>query len=363
MSYLWVDKYRPKSLDDLNHTPELTKKLANLSGDENINNIPNILIYGPNGAGKKTRVMGLLNRIYCNDSNQIFKLKIDVREFKVNSRNLEINVISSPYHIEITPSDLGYSYDKIAIQQVIKELGSVAHQFIVPNTEKVVKFKTIIINDANKLSKDAQHALRRTIEKYSKNIRIVMICETLSNIIDPIRSRMLNIRLSSPLRNEFDEIITNICAKENVLYNDKFLNKLDTICKKNIRLGLLTLENMAVLKNFDLSANDVNVMKPDWLMCIDKICLLAVKNSTVETILTIRGIFYDLIAHCIPADLILQRIIMWVLENGDFMNIKPNSIIKIMEYASIYDERMKLGSKDIFHLEGFITKMVLETSN
>jgi len=51
------------------------------------------------------------------------------------------------------------------------------------------------------------------------------------------------------------------------------------------------------------------------------------------------------------------------LENGDFMNIKPNSIIKIMEYASIYDERMKLGSKDIFHLEGFITKMVLETSN
>ncbi|CAI8507626.1 unnamed protein product [Hanseniaspora opuntiae] len=120
---------------------------------------------------------------------------------------------------------------------------------------------------------------------------------------------------------------------------------------------------MAILKNFDLAGNDVNVMKPDWLMCIDKICLLAVKNSTVETILTIRGIFYDLIAHCIPADLILQRIIMWVLENGEFMNIKPNAIIKIIEYGSVYDERMKLGSKDIFHLEGFITKMILETTN
>lgn len=362
MSYLWVDKYRPKSLNELNHTPELTTKLSNLSADQNINNIPNILIYGPNGSGKKTRVMALLNRIYCNDSNHVFKLKIDVREFKVNSRNLEINVVSSPYHIEITPSDLGYSYDKIAIQQIIKELGSVAHQFVV-NNKSTVKFKTIVINDANKLSKDAQHALRRTIEKYSKNIRIIMVCETLSNIIDPIRSRMLNIRLSSPSREEFDEIVINVCQKENILYSDKFLSKLDNVCKKNIRLGLLTLENMAVLKNFDLSGNDINVMKPDWLMCIDKICLLAVKNSTVETILTIRGIFYDLIAHCIPADLILQRIIMWVLENGEFMNIKPNAIIKIIEYGSIYDERMKLGSKDIFHLEGFITKMILETSN
>lgn len=367
MSYLWVDKYRPKTLDELSHSQEITKKLANLSSTENgnINNIPNMLIYGPNGAGKKTRIMSLLNRIYCQDNNQVYKLKIDVRQFKVNSKTLELNVISSPFHIEITPSDLGYSNDKIVIQELIKELGSTSHQFTpvsssngatLPN----VRFKTIVINDANKLSKAAQHALRRTIEKYSKNIRIIMCCETLSNIIDPIRSRMLNIRLSSPNPLEFREIVQEVSSKESVALGETFLDKLSSLCKGNIRLGLLTLENMAVLKNMNLSGTDINVVKPDWMVCIDKICLLAMKNKTVDTVLTIRGIFYDLLAHCIPAELILQKIVEWVLENKDLVKIRQEKITNIIYYASVFDERMKLGSKDIFHLEGFITKMILE---
>ena len=367
MSYLWVDKYRPKTLGDLTHSQEITTKLENLSSaSANINNIPNILIYGPNGAGKKTRVLSLLNKIYCQDSNQIYKLKIDVRQFKVNNKTLELNVISSPYHIEITPSDLGYSNDKIVIQELIKELGSTSHQFTPVNSSNAnsniqsVKFKTIVINEANKLSKAAQHALRRTIEKYSKNIRIIMCCETLSNIIDPIRSRMLNVRLSSPDSSEFKKIIEDVSTKENVVLGDVFIKKLDALCKGNIRLGLLTLENMAVMQNMDLSSNDVRVAKPDWMICIDKICLLALKNKTVETVLTIRGIFYDLLAHCIPAELILQKIVEWILENAELAKLKQEKITNVIYYASVFDERMKLGSKDIFHLEGFITKMILE---
>ncbi|XBW38163.1 hypothetical protein QEN19_003758 [Hanseniaspora menglaensis] len=366
MSYLWVDKYRPKTLSELSHSYDITAKLENLSSaTSNINNIPNILVYGPNGAGKKTRIMALLNRIYCQDSNQIYKLKIDVRQFKINSKSLELNVISSPYHIEITPSDLGFSNDKIVIQELIKELGSTSHQFTPTSSSTTgetqhVRFKTIVINDANKLSKAAQHALRRTIEKYSKNIRIIMCCETLSNIIDPIRSRMLNVRLSAPSQPEFQNIVKDVSLKESVTMGDIFINKLSVLCRGNIRLGLLTLENMAVLKNMDLSGADINVIKPDWMVCIDKICLLTLKNKTVDTVLTIRGIFYDLLAHCIPAELILQKIVEWILENAELVKLRQDKITTVIYYASIFDERLKLGSKDIFHLEGFITKMILE---
>ena len=56
----------------------------------------------------------------------------------------------------------------------------------------------MVINDAERLSKDAQHALRRTMEKYSSIIRFILCCSSVGRVISPIRSRCLLIRLSSP---------------------------------------------------------------------------------------------------------------------------------------------------------------------
>ena len=59
-------------------------------------------------------------------------------------------------------------------------------------------FKLLIINEADQLSKEAQGALRRTMEKYIKNCRIILICEFVHKIIQPIRSRCVNLRVPSP---------------------------------------------------------------------------------------------------------------------------------------------------------------------
>lgn len=64
----------------------------------------------------------------------------------------------------------------------------------------------MVINDAERLSKDAQHALRRTMEKYSSNIRFILCCSSVGRVISPIRSRCLLVRLSSPK----DEEVTKI---------------------------------------------------------------------------------------------------------------------------------------------------------
>ena len=56
-------------------------------------------------------------------------------------------------------------------------------------------FKVVVILEGERMSKDAQQSLRRTMEKYSSNLRIVMICNTVSNVIDPIKSRCLCIRI------------------------------------------------------------------------------------------------------------------------------------------------------------------------
>lgn len=56
----------------------------------------------------------------------------------------------------------------------------------------------VVINDAERLTKDAQHALRRTMEKFSSNIRFVLCCSSVGRVIAPIKSRCLLIRIPSP---------------------------------------------------------------------------------------------------------------------------------------------------------------------
>ena len=57
MEKLWIDKYRPKKLEDLHYHTELSGKLSKLA---ECNNFPHLLFYGPSGAGKKTRIMCFL---------------------------------------------------------------------------------------------------------------------------------------------------------------------------------------------------------------------------------------------------------------------------------------------------------------
>jgi replication factor C subunit 3/5 len=65
-----------------------------------------------------------------------------------------------------------------------------------------MKFVVAVINEADELTKEAQHALRRTMEKYMNNMRIILCCNTISKIIGPIRSRCLLIRIPLPTEQE-----------------------------------------------------------------------------------------------------------------------------------------------------------------
>ena len=93
------------------------KKLASCE------DLPHLLVYGPNGAGKKTRIMAFLSEIY---GNNVHKLKQDSWEFKVSatsSTKVECSVLSSNYHIDITPAECEH-YDRIVLQKLIKEVAS-----------------------------------------------------------------------------------------------------------------------------------------------------------------------------------------------------------------------------------------------
>ena len=95
MSALWVDKYRPQSLDRLDYHKEQAAQLARLAA---AGDLPHMLFYGPSGAGKKTRVMALLRAIF---GAGVERVKLQHRAFKTPSgKAIEVTTIASAYHIE-----------------------------------------------------------------------------------------------------------------------------------------------------------------------------------------------------------------------------------------------------------------------
>ncbi|SCU94416.1 LANO_0E06700g1_1 [Lachancea nothofagi CBS 11611] len=353
---LWVDKYRPKSLETLSHTSRLTNLLQSLAVEPR--DLPHLLFYGPNGAGKKTRCMSLLQSIF---GSGIYKLKIDVRQFTTPSnRKLELNVVSSPYHLEITPSDMGNN-DRIVIQELLKEVaqmeqvdfqtGSVAESGGLAH-----RYKCVIINEADSLTRDAQAALRRTMEKYSRNIRFILLCESMSSMIAPIKSRCLLVRTPAPNTLETIEILSKVAKSERVSVEDESILKLiSESCDGNLRKAILTLESMALNNEMALKTTSP-LIRPDWVVVILKMTNRIVKDRSVSSIVECRSTLYDLLAHCIPAKVIIQELAFALMKEVR----SDEHRLGVITWASVFDERLCLGNKPIYHLEGFIARVMCE---
>lgn len=189
---LWVDKHRPKTLYDLDYHEATTARLQALV--ENPATLPHLFFYGPSGAGKKTRIAALLQTIYGNGAT---KLKLDKRTFTTpTKRSVEINMISSNYHIELCPGDAGLN-DRFVVQEVIKEMAS-NKSLASSKKGTVVDFKIVVLQEVDRLSKQAQAALRRTMEKYSSTCRLILVCNSAAQVMEPVRSRCLGIRVPAP---------------------------------------------------------------------------------------------------------------------------------------------------------------------
>jgi replication factor C subunit 3/5 len=210
---LWVDKHRPMKMDDLSYHQDVTIRLRALTS--NSYNMPHLFIYGPSGAGKKTRIATILREIYGPAAD---KLRLDKRTFVTpTKRTIDVNLITSNYHIELTPGDAGLN-DRYVIQEIVKEMAS--NKNIISSTmttttsnnttedtttgikshNKRPEYKTIVLMDCDTISRQAQAALRRTMEKYSTYCRFILCCDSnhQCNVMEPLRSRCFGIRIPAP---------------------------------------------------------------------------------------------------------------------------------------------------------------------
>jgi len=211
---LWVDKHRPSKLEDLSYSDDITSRLDALAASPQ--SMPHLFFYGPSGSGKKTRISSLLRALFGPGAD---RLKLDKRSFTTpTKRTVEINLITSNYHIEMSPGDAGLN-DRYVVQELIKEIASNTNVTAATSTttsttsadgnRKKPDFKVVVLSEVDRLSRPAQAALRRTMEKYSSTCRLILCCNSQSKVIEPVRSRCLGIRVGAPTH---DDVSLCVCV-------------------------------------------------------------------------------------------------------------------------------------------------------
>ncbi|KAJ7732711.1 P-loop containing nucleoside triphosphate hydrolase protein [Mycena metata] len=338
---LWVDQYRPRALDDLHYHQGLSARLKSLaaSGD-----FPHMLFYGPSGAGKKTRITCTLRQLF---GPGVEKLKIDQRVFlSPSKRKIEVNIVQSNYHLEITPSEAG-NYDRVVIQELLKEIAQT--QQVDLNAKQ--RFKVVIINEADSLSRDAQAALRRTMEKYMSNMRIILCANSTSRLIAPIKSRCLLMRVAAPSDTEMHTVLGHVAKRAGFDLPPEAAQEIINDSGGNLRKAILVLEALK-MQSPDLSG-PLTIAKPDWETYCQKVAVLIVTEQTPARVMEIRTKFYELLSHCIPPTVILKTVAEAVVGQVD-ETLKS----EIMHWAAFYEVRMRIGSKKIYHLEAWVVKIM-----
>ena len=156
-SSIWTEKYRPKKFEELVGQEEVVKKVENLTKSMNI---PHLLFAGPAGTGKSTLALIVVKELFGSTWKENY---------------LELNA-SDERGIDV-------------VRQKVKDFARTKALGNVP-------FKVIFLDEADALTREAQQALRRTMENYTSTCRFVMSCNYSSKIIDPIQSRCVVLRLS-----------------------------------------------------------------------------------------------------------------------------------------------------------------------
>jgi replication factor C subunit 3/5 len=335
---LFIDKYKPDRLNKVSFNNEIANELLMCT---KLENIPHMVIRGPSGSGKST-----FANLFIKEKYGSLNLKTQLLEIKCPSKTLELHFIHSNYHYQIDPITFGV-YDKIIIQRFIKDI---------LQTKPISKssYHTVIIDNSEYLTLEAQQSLRRILEKTIDNCRFIFILNQNNTLIEPLMSRCLQFRLSAPTSDKCLEILHSIVKLEDLKTNGFTNDNIYDIVshsERNLKSAINTLQY--VLEHDMLWQNKLNFTEIyDYEKYIIEIqSMFFSGGAPTKIILDIREKLYGLLTHCIEPIVILKKIFKSLIAKT------PSKYHhKLIECLVKYETTMKQGSKPIYHLEGFVTQ-------
>lgn len=335
-----LDVYRPKQISDLVFNKDILDQLVYLATN---NDIPHLIIAGPAGAGKKTLLKFFLESLYDTDVNLIGKVKYTVHG---SSTKKEIEIMQSNYHIVIEPTST--NSDKYMLQDIIKQYATnKSFDFFKTNRH----FKIIVITNIENLAINSQAALRRTMEKYAKTCRFVMLCNNLSKIFDPLKSRCRIFSVPLPTSKEIQNIIEQIAIVENINLSNTDCQVILKNSNNQLVKAIWMLDCYRLNSHYLINVDEV----------FDSLVYLITHVQTTDKLVKIfnrdiRTKVYDILITNIKGSAIITLLMDKLIEtiSNDQLNAR------IIKHASVAEYNLIHGRRHIIHIDYFIIAVMNE---
>ena len=286
---------------------KVEKKITSIIKDS-----PHTIFFGPSGSGKKTLARTFIERLH-GEKLVMSKVQIQVTDTRT------VTLLQSDSHIEVKP--LGEDQDHKLISKIVSIY---AHKMSLSR----LLFRSIMILDANKLSYNAQMALRRIAETHTINCRFVFVCKSLTGLITPIVSRCVTFRVPGLTRKKSLELILEISNKIMSIQDHKRIIERANGSIKEILWQLDFIDRD--IKETSTGIEDVSNL---------------IATGKIESKNKIRDALYNMVVQTADIGEVIADIARCLLLNY--------TCPWVPELAAKYANRATIGKGDIIYLEAF----------
>jgi len=313
----WIEKYRPRKLNDIISQEESINILSNtLKTGE----LPHLLLYGGPGTGKTSSVLALCNQLFGPE--------------RVNERVIELNA-SDERGINVVRHKI-INFAKIAI-------GTADKNYLCP------PYKIIILDEADAMTKEAQSALRKVMEETSNITRFCFICNYINQIIEPINSRCVKIRFKPITKINIMNKLKYISNKEKIDIDKNGLDSLANIANGDLRKSILILQNVKYLK---VNSIEKKIYDHDiYEMCkyisdeqLKKYIKSLTENKSMQNIINIAN---DVFNNGYIINFIIIKVINYLMMND---KISDEFKSKVMFEMSTIEKNINDGADEYIQL-------------
>ena len=312
-SAMWSEKYRPATLAEMRNQVDVVNRLKRFAETKAM---PHCLFAGPPGSGKTTAALCLAHDLFGERFMDAF---------------MELNA-SDARGIDV-------------IRTTVKEFARIA-------TISDVPFKILVLDEADNMTADAQHALRRTMERYTDTCRFVLSCNYSGRIIEPIQSRCAIFRFVPLEAEDVSAYVKTIAQKEHVQLTEPGLRALTSASEGDLRKAINTLQGASSLgKPIDEKVvyEVVGKAKPGD---VQELLEIAAKGDFIRAREKLRAL---LVQQGLSGKDILKQIHSEILR----MPIPEKSKIELIDAAGEIDYRLIQGADEEVQLSSLLAHLAL----
>ena len=312
-SDVWTEKYRPGKFEEMVGQQEIIKRVRSLV---QALNIPHLLFAGPAGIGKSTLALIIVRELFGNAWRENY---------------LELN-----------------ASDERGIDVVRQKVKDFARTKALEN----VPFKVIFLDEADALTREAQQALRRTMENYTNTCRFILSCNYSSSIIDPIQSRCVVFRFRLLEKKDIATVIQRIAEHQKLKVMDDAYEALYETSEGDCRRAINLLQATASIA-LDINAELINMIASSAKPAGVRVVLdYALAGDFVNA----RDKLLDLMLKESIAGTDIVRLIQKEIWN---LQVEPEIKVRLTEKTGEVEFRMIEGSDEFVQLQALLASFVL----